>query len=247
MNPHEYATMFAVEDGHWWYLGLRAMISGACRRHLTAVNPRILDAGCGTGATLQMLAQCGVPVGVDIAPLAVQLCRKRQQNLTAAASVLALPFDAATFDAAVSLDVLCHRAVTDKQAPLHEIARVLRPGGILILNLPAYQWLLSSHDAAVHNDTRFTKRQTRALLKNAGLTPVEATYWNSLLLPPIIAARLWRKIVPPAQSDLASGGQGPSNSLFQAVLAAERALLRLTPLPAGLSVFLVARKAVDPH
>lgn len=245
MNPREYATMFAAEDGHWWYRGLRAMVAGACRRHLPPGNPRILDAGCGTGATLEMLGQFGAPAGVDLAPLAVQYCRGRGQALTASGSVLDLPFKDAAFDAAVSLDVLCHRAVTDKQAPLREMARVLRPGGLLILNLPAYQWLLSSHDAAVQNDTRFTKRRALALLKQAGFTPIEATYWNSLLLPPIIAARLWRRLLPPAQSDIASGGQGPAGALFRAILAAERALLRLTPLPAGLSVFLVARNARD--
>ncbi|HUW60007.1 MAG TPA: class I SAM-dependent methyltransferase [Candidatus Bathyarchaeia archaeon] len=247
MNVEEYATMFSVEDTHWWYRGLRGMVRRAWGRHMGVGPVRVLDAGCGTGAILAMLraharAQSARPVGVDLMPEAIRFCRIRQQNVTAAASVVALPFPDGAFDAALSLDVLCHRSIRDKRAPLLELGRVLRPGGILILNLPAYQWLYSSHDVAVHTDTRFTKGQAVGLLGDCGFSVIEATYWNSLLFPPIVATRLWRKIFPPSGSDLASGGTGALNALFRIVLGLERALLRLTPMPMGLSLFLVARK-----
>jgi SAM-dependent methyltransferase len=242
MNVEEYATMFSVEDNHWWYRGLRGMVGRAWRRHVGGDAARVLDAGCGTGAILAMLAGQARPVGIDLMPEAIRFCRIRKQNLTAAASVVALPFADGSFDAAVSLDVLCHRSIIDKRAPLLEIGRVLRPGGVLILNLPAYQWLYSSHDVAVHTDMRFTKRQGAGLLRDCGFRVIESTYWNSLLFPPIVATRLWRKILPPTGSDLASGGQGVSNALFKAVLGIERGLLRLMPMPAGLSLFIVARK-----
>ena len=247
MNAEEYATMFSVEDNHWWYHGLRGMVRRAWGRHIGGGPVRVLDAGCGAGAILAMLraharAQSARPVGVDLMPEAIQFCRIRRQMVTAAASVVALPFPDGAFDAAVSLDVLCHRSISDKRAPLLEIARVLRPGGILILNLPAYQWLYFSHDVAVHTDTRFTKRQAAALLRECGFSVIEATYWNSLLFPPIAATRLWRKVFPPKGSDLASGGKGVSNAVFKAVLGIERGLLRLTPMPMGLSLFIVARK-----
>jgi len=251
MNIEEYATMFSVEDNHWWYRGLRGMVRRAWRRHVGG-SARVLDAGCGTGAILAMLRaharpQSAPPVGIDLMPEAIRFCRIRQQDLTAAASVAALPFADGAFDAAVSLDVLCHRSIRDKRAPLLELARVLRPGGILILNLPAYQWLYSSHDAAVHTDTRFTKRQAAGLLGACGFSVIESTYWNSLLFPPIVATRLWRKVFPPDGSDLASGGRGVSNAVFKAVLGVERGLLRLTPMPAGLSLFVVARKVDSGH
>jgi len=242
MNVEEYATMFSVEDNHWWYHGLRGMVRRAWGRHIGGGPVRVLDAGCGTGAILAMLAQSARPVGVDLMPEAIRFCRIRRQMATAAASVVALPFPDGAFDAAVSLDVLCHRSISDKRAPLVEIARVLRPGAILILNLPAYQWLYSSHDMAVHTDTRFAKRQATGLLRDCGFSVIEATYWNSLLFPPIVVTRLWRKFFPPNGSDLASGGKGVSNAVFKAVLGIERGLLRLAPMPMGLSLFLVARK-----
>lgn len=245
MNLEEYATMFSVEDEHWWYHGLRGMVRRAWRRHCGSGSrpARILDAGCGTGATLAMLAEWAEPVGIDLMPEAIRFCRMRGRQRTAAASVIALPFRADTFDAAVSLDVLCHRSIREKGEPLREIGRVLKPGGLLILNLPAYPWLHSSHDVAVHTDRRFTKRSAVRLIGQCGFEPVETTYWNSLLLPPIVLTRLWRKMVPPKGSDLASGGKGPANALFKAILRAERGLLTLAPLPAGLSLFIVARKA----
>ncbi|MCX5771468.1 MAG: class I SAM-dependent methyltransferase [Candidatus Hydrogenedentes bacterium] len=251
MNVEEYATMFSVEDNHWWYHGLRGMVREAWRRH-AGDSARVLDAGCGTGAILAMLraharAQSARPVGVDLMPEAIRFCRIRQQNVTAAASVVALPFADGAFDAAVSLDVLCHRSIRDKRAPLLELARVLRPGGVLILNLPAYQWLYSSHDVAVHTNTRFTKGQATGLLRECRFSVIEATYWNSLLFPPIVLTRLWRKVFPPNGSDLASGGKGVSNAVFKAVLGIERGLLRLAPMPVGLSLFIVARNGkVDP-
>ena len=241
MNVEEYATMFSVEDNHWWYHGLRGMVRRALRRHVEA-GARVLDAGCGTGAILAMLHADARAIGVDLMPEAIRFCRVRGQHVTAAASVVALPFRDGPFDAAVSLDVLCHRSIRDKRAPLLEISRVLRPEGIVILNLPAYQWLYSSHDVAVHTDTRFTKRHAAGLLRECGFSVVEATYWNSLLFPPIVATRVWRKFFPPEGSDLASGGGVFSNAFFRSVLSVERGLLHLTPMPAGLSLFVVARK-----
>ena len=241
MNIEEYATMFSVEDTHWWYHGLRGMVRRARRRHI-GESARVLDAGCGTGAILAMLAQSARPVGVDLESAAIRFCRVRQQKMAAAASIVALPFADGSFDAAISLDVLCHRSIRDKRAPLREIARVLRPGGVLILNLPAYQWLYSSHDVAVHTDTRFTRRQAARLLVDCGYRVIESTYWNSLLFPPIVATRLWRKLFPPKGSDLASGGKGVSNAVFKAILGIERSLLWIMPMPLGLSLFIVARK-----
>jgi SAM-dependent methyltransferase len=106
----------------------------------------------------------------------------------ASGSINALPFADACFDAAVSADVLCH-AVVDPETALAELQRVLRPGGHLILNLPAYQWLLSTHDRQVHNARRFTARTAAALLRKAGFNRIHTAYWNSLLLPLMIVQR----------------------------------------------------------
>lgn len=245
MNLEEYDIMYRVEQRHWWYTGLRALIRYAWRRHIADPNLRLLDIGCGTGANLSAFGPLAQSVGIDISPRAIQFCRKRKLEDTAVASAMRLPFKAQSFDAVMSMDVLYHRGVPDKSAFLGEARRVLVPEGVLLLNVPAYQWLYSSHDASVHTDRRFTKGEINSLLDEAGFDVVQASYWNTLLFPPMAALRMWRKLRPSEKSDLEAGSGEGMGSLFRAVLALERGLMRIFPLPFGLSIFVTAR--VRPH
>lgn len=245
MHPDEYAVMRAAEDRHWWYRGLRAVIRLHWDRHVAPAGParpRLLDVGCGTGGNLAALASLAEPRGVDLSPVAVAACRARGLHATAVASAASLPFRAGSFDALLSCDVLNSRSLPDRRVPLREMARVLRPGGILLLGLPAYRRLLSPHDEAYGQDHRFTRGELCRLLGTTGFDVVVATYWNTLLFPPVVAARLWRQRFPGrAGSDLTtsstSGGRVPG-----AFMALELALLRLAPLPFGLSVFVAGRR-----
>lgn len=234
--------MFRVEDHHWWYAGLRAMLRQFWQRHVTAAGPRVLDAGCGTGANLLEAGRWATALGIDLSPDAVRFCRKRGLTRTAVGSTEQLPFPDDHFDVVLSMDVVQHQAIRDKMAPLYEIHRVLRPGGLLLINLPAYQWLHSSHDVAVHQDRRFTKRELLRMLRAAGFQPVRATYWNAFLFTPAAVVRLWRKLHPPEQSDLVKTPGPLVRALFRVLLAIERRLIRACPLPFGLSVFAAARK-----
>lgn len=237
MNPGEYATMYRVEEAHWWYRALRAMVT-----HYMAAfpeNARILDVGCGTGANMQAL---NIAFGIDYSREAVAFCRERELPRTAAASAIALPFANESFDAAISCDVLCHHSIADKTVMLQESARVLRPGALILLNVPAYSWLMSSHDEHVGTDRRFRMREMPALLDAAGLDVVRMTYWNTALFPVAAAVRLWRKIRPPEASDLAAGSGELANGLLGAILRVECAMTRLVRLPLGLSLMVLARK-----
>lgn len=242
MNTEEFATMYRVEDRHWWYAGLRRLLETSWRRHVVCEAPRVLDAGCGTGATLAAACPRSGSFGVDISMEAVGYCRKRGLTRTAAASASALPFGDNAFDVVLSLDVIQHKDVSDPRVPLREACRVLTRGGVLFVNVPAYRWLYSSHDSAVSNVRRFTRGELASRFAEAGLATIEVTYWNALLFPAAALLRLWRKHRPPQGSDLTHvPGPGASAALGFA-LTCERALLRLTPLPFGLSVFGVARK-----
>lgn len=242
MKADEYEIMYQVEDRHWWYRGLRRIIA----QHWPAPPPsgrlRVLDAGCGAGANLAAFSPRAQAVGIDASGVAIRFCRRRGLARTAVASVLHLPFPEACFDVVLSCDVLCHKAVADRSSALREMARVLRPGGVLLVNLPAYQGLLSSHDLAVHNDRRFTCAEALALLRAQGLTPLRATYWNTFLFPLIAPLRLWRRLRPRPSSDLDAPPSPRMDAFLSAVLTLERACLRLTPLPFGLSVFIAAQK-----
>lgn len=242
MKSEEYEVMFRVENRHWWYVGLRSIIFEFWDRYMDAADPRVLDVGCGTGALVHALDSRAHVMGVDYEPLAIGFCRKRGITRCAVASALALPFGAEQFDAVMSLDVLCHRSIPDNDVPLQEFHRVLKPGGSLLMNLPAYAWLYSSHDVAVHTDHRFTRREVNRLLRRNSFELLRSTYWNTFLFPAIALVRLWRKLSHPQSSDLDYGSGEAVGGILGAVLALERRILRFTALPFGLSIFTVAQK-----
>lgn len=240
MNPSEYETMFRVEDAHWWYRSLRALIRTALDAH--AGTGRLLDIGCGTGANLAMLGEDFEATGVDYSPDALRNCALRGLNRVAQANALALPFASESFDLALMIDLLYHRDVSDKHAALAESARVLRPGGVLLVNVPAYEWLRSSHDEAIQTGHRFTRGEVVTLLESSGLEPLRVTYWNAALFPAIAFLRLWRRFSPHPGSDLEGYKDGFATKVLGGVLGLERTLLQFVDLPVGLSILAVARR-----
>jgi SAM-dependent methyltransferase len=236
MDHAEYALMDTAEDRMWWYRALHARLLDG----LAAIGGRVLDAGCGTGGFLAVLRRCRPDLagfGAEWDAAAAIRAGDKSGAAVVRASVNALPFANGGFDAAVSADVLCHAAV-DPAAALGELKRVLRPGGRLIVNMPAYQWMLSAHDRRVHNVRRLTTRTTAAMLLQAGFERVDADYWNGLLLPLMI---LQRKVLArgDAMSDVA-----PFPPWLDAILRGMTDVERHLPfpLPAGGSVLAIAEK-----
>ncbi|MBX3176882.1 MAG: class I SAM-dependent methyltransferase [Candidatus Hydrogenedentes bacterium] len=245
MNTEEYRRMHHAETRHWWYRALHARVLHACERFAPRART-ILDVGCGTGGMLARLPAEIRAAGVDLAPEAVARCRERGLPMITRASADAIPFEATSADAVLLLDLLYHRNVLDPARVLHEVRRVLSPEGVAIINAPAYAWLRSSHDDAVHTGRRFTRRELIQLLEGAGFEVCYASYWNTILFPPIALLRVLRRWYPPSGSDVSETGPAWANTLLGVVLALEAAVMWRVPLPFGVSIFAVARPARPP-
>ena len=243
MNPHEYEALFEVEDRHWWFIALRREIGRALRRHaLPTADGRWLDAGSGTGGLLASLREeaPAFRVGLDASLQGILLARSRRLGDLAAGSVGVLPFPTAAFALITSIDVLCHREVEEAPA-LAEMHRCLQPGGILVLQVPAFSWLLGAHDRAVWTNRRFRRGEVERLLEQAGFRVRESFYRMSLLFPAAVLRRLWTRRGRD-RSDVRSASAA-ENALFAGAARLESALAALGPrLPFGLSVFCVAER-----
>jgi len=242
MQPLEYRKMADVEDAMWYYRALHRTVITALHRAGLPARPACLDAGCGTGGLLRRLqaAQPGWELaGVDFSPLACTLARERAGRPVVEGSVTALPFADGSFDAVVSCDVVCQ--VEEPAAALREFHRVLRPGGVAVLTMPAYRWMHSYHDRAVGNLRRYSRGETMALLRAAGFRIERATYWNTLLFP---LAVLQRKLLQAraASSDVRLY-PAPVEAFCNAMNLIEHAWLRRGgSLPWGNSVLAAGRR-----
>jgi len=258
MRLHEYGIMYEVEDNFWWYVGMRNNLVNLLERYWdwkAQPQPKILDAGCGTGAALQRLADgfggrisSQNALGLDLSAEALRFCKQRGLgSQTLRGSITELPFADHTFDILLSFDVISN--LPEPNPGFREFARVLRHGGLMVLNLPAYQFLYSEHDLAVRTLRRFDKGEVRKLLAENGLMPLRMSYVNSILFPPAAAVRLTKKALlktKPTQ-DLHSDLTPPPallNKLLLWLMAREADLLRHSnfDLPFGLSLITVARK-----
>ncbi len=254
MLHDEYRVMYEVEDNFWWYIGMRQNLLALLQRHWDWTNqprPTILDAGCGTGANLAQLQSgfggklaTGPVWGFDVS--ADALAFSRQRNLAGRivqGSISEIPYASNAFDIAISFDVLNN--LPDDRPGFQEIGRVLKHGGIFILNLPAYQFLYGKHDKAIGGRRRYNRQQVAARLSEAGMKLERATYLNTLLFPPAAAVRFLntggnhREV----HSDL-TPPPALLNQLLTRIMSLESQILRRTNynLPFGLSVMTVARK-----
>lgn len=237
MEPAEYALMDAVEDRMWWYRALHTRLLDS----LSDVSGRVLDAGCGTGGFLAALRAARPDlhrVGLEWAAAAARRARDKAAAPVARGSVNAMPFADGCFDAVVLADVLCHGAVEPALA-LAECRRTLRAGGRLVMNMPAYAWMLSAHDRRVHNTRRITATEAGSLLRDAGFVPRRIFYWNALLLPLMV---MQRKVLARGESASDVAAFPPwLDAILLGVTRFERSLP--FSLPAGGSVLAIAERS----
>jgi len=240
--------MAATEDRLWWYRGLRRLVVRSLTQFLPAgASPRIIDVGCGTGGTFQAVSEA-LPgttyVGFDIEPAALDYSRRRGLQRGVLASASALPLRAESAEAVICLDVLYYSAIEPRTA-LQTLFSLLRPGGILIVNLPAFEILRGQHDLAVGISRRFRRRELCELCEEVGFRVRLVTYWNVSAFLPLLA---WRRLSRIARSEHAVSDTARSprwlNGVLGGFIRLEIGLLRWIRLPFGSSVFAVASRPV---
>lgn len=247
MKPGEYRRMFEAEEAQWWYVGQRAIAHAILEpvlasRSATAERPlTILDAGCGTGGNTFHLGRLGRPVGLDLVREATVACRGR--GLAAVrGGVLALPFLDDVFDLVTSFDVIYHAWVPDDDAALREMARVVRPGGLAFVRVPALKILWGAHDEAVQSRHRYTRPELVRLLEAQGLKVERSTYCNSFLFPLLLARRTADRLLGRQGSDVGFL-PAPLEWTFRHLMLFEAALIRRgVSMPIGASVVALARR-----
>lgn len=246
MQPHTYAIMREVEDKHWWYVGRRRIIADFVRRICEQLRaegnsePRILDIGCGTGGNLETLSGFGRAEGVDISSEALDFCRARGLNNVRQGAAETLPYGSESFDLVTGLDVVEH--LDDDVSGLREMRRVLRPGGRMLLFVPAFMFLWGVQDDVSHHRRRYTLSELKQKLQQAGMNVERASYANISFFGPILLGRLFMRVSglrPASENNI---NIGTLNGLFGKILGAESWWLNRLSFPFGVSIICVARR-----
>jgi SAM-dependent methyltransferase len=245
MDDRLMKAMLELDEQHWWYRGRRRVIHAELAQLPLSAGAQILDAGCGSGRTLQELERYGEVRGIELNEEAAQVARERGHGEVLIGRLEELPYVDGTFDLITCLDVIEH--TPDDRVTLAEVRRVTVSGGWLLVTVPAYQALWSAHDEANHHYRRYSRRTLRATALQAGWEVERMTSFNSLLLPPAAVVRIAQRRRHPNGNGSSDLHIGPSwlNGALEAPLALEaRWLSGGRTLAGGMSLLAVLRNQV---
>ena len=242
MDRRVYDRMAELDERHWWYRARRGILTDLIRRKIALpADARILEIGCGTGHNLEMLQGFGRADGIEIDPAAREIAERRLGRPIGSAPLPELTgVEDGAYDMVALLDVLEH--VEEDQAALVSIARKLKPGGRILITVPAHPWMWSAHDEVNHHKRRYTRKTLNAVIADAGLKVELLSWFNSLLFPLAASARIAGRFTGKQDSD---DRMPPKvvNGLFETIFGWERYALGRMPLPPGVSlVAIVSRR-----
>jgi SAM-dependent methyltransferase len=234
-----YDRMAELDGRHWWYRARRDILAELIARRIELPgDARILEIGCGTGHNLEMLSRFGRVDGIEIDEAARAIASSRLGYLVKDSPLPELPgIKDRAYDLVAILDVLEH--VEQDREALASIARKLKPGGKLLITVPAFPWMWSAHDEVNHHKRRYTRSALRKVIGDAGLKLEMLSWFNSLLFPLAAAARLVGRLTGKQDSD-DKMPPAPVNALFEAVFGLERYALGRVPFPPGVSLVAIA-------
>ena len=234
-----YQQMAELDDRHWWYRARRKIIAELIRRYARPrVEAQVLEIGCGTGHNLAMLAGFGHVDGLELDDEARALSEKRLGRAIMSSPLPELA-DVADrhYDLIGAFDVIEH--IEDDSAAIASIAKKLKPGGKLVMTVPAHQWMWTAHDAVNHHKRRYSRGGLKALLEQSPMKLEKIGYFNSLLFPLAIAERAASKLRGREDADVKLP-PAVLNAALETIFAAERHLVGRLPLTPGLSLFAIA-------
>jgi SAM-dependent methyltransferase len=237
-----------AERSHFWFRGFRWFLRPVLARAVGArPGARILDCGCGTGSNLAMLDPLGEVYGFDLTWRGLQFAHEHGRRRIAQGSIGAIPFKTGTFDMVTSFDVFQTLPVEVEQTAIHEMARVLKPGGAAVFNFAALEMLRGAHSVLAEEVRRYNPAQVRRLMQGAGLVIDRLTFAYASLFPLMVVARVGHRYL--GRGGKAEVGEweievpsAPVNGLLTGAVWIEAQALRLLPMPFGSSIICLARK-----
>src|SRR3989344_4432859 len=242
MKKYLYEDLFALEEKHWWHIAKRRAIKKIIRKYSHIKNPKILDIGCGAGKNMEELQELGNVYGLDSSPEALSLCRKRGLKKLTQGSAEMTHLKSASFNIITMLDVLEH---TNDNLTLKEMQRILKKGGIIIITVPAFNWLWSKWDEVLHHKRRYTTYTLKQKLLANNFDPIKMTYLFSFLVIPALIIRTIKQIFftkfYPSDFKLSNPAL---NLLLGSFAELEFFFAERFYIPFGTSVLVVAKKHV---
>ncbi len=246
MEGEQQQRYYELGKNYWWLAGKYRIIQDVLRRlpAAAAARPRLLDLGCGPGNMLDLLTERGEVFGSDFSADALRFCRSRQHLRVFRADFHQLPLRPESFDLVTCIDVIEH--LSDDRRALRELHRTLRPGGHLVLSVPAFQALWGDHDELYGHFRRYRAAELRDKLREAGFEPSRLTYFEPLFFAPLWLFRKWKRLRPRkgglAQKDDFVALPGFANAMLTELLALERFAIRHVDLPFGVTLLGVAKR-----
>jgi len=242
MKEAHYETLFTTEENHWWYRVRRKIVTDLISKY-SQQEIKIVDIGCGTGRLMLDLQRLGQVFGMDASQKAIEFCRSRGITNLQLGDITRLPYEENEFDVVLCLDVLEH--TEDDIQAIKEIKRIAKPGGLIIIFVPAFPFLWGVSDIVSNHFRRYTAKEMISKIEKENLHIVEDSYFNSILFLPIF---ITRKVVNLFKIPLKSENNlntGLVNKILFYIFNFEATLLKIIKLPFGVSYLMVLRK--QPH
>ena len=231
------------DEGHWWFLGMGEIMESVLNIFMNnREDSKILDVGCGTGWFSKKLLKYGNVWALDMEEIALDICRERGINNLVNADAAAVPFPDKTFDLIVCAEVLYHQFVDSDATVLKEFYRLLKPGGIVLVTVPAHSYLFGPNDKVNLTRRRYSKRQLESLFKTAGFKIRLISFFNFFLYPVAIAKKILEIFFPQKNKSAIRTTPAVLNLFLFNLLKIEAFMIVRFGLPQGISLICVGEK-----